>query len=287
MLRNHKPNLQLSFFLTLILILGLALSLSTHALVIANAAMTVDNLRFSSSDTNAELFWTDVWRGDVLAFAQDTLSGVDSEDAEQFGDDASLEVDATTALAGSLAMYNVSNGPGVAKGDGNIEAITGTGLEIDGITAQASGETRGTFDNFFTVLGGNLGDTVDVTFELDFVYLLDALADDFGYFEVFVFANLEIQDLDDLFDDVDSVDNLLQDFVLRTEEGTATSIFELISGTLTLNATLEYGKEYYLFGAADSEAFGTNTVPVSVPPTWLLGFYGLLLWSTRPPYHSA
>lgn len=269
---SKNRRLGLTLFVSVIM---LGLPAHSQALVIAQAAMTVDDLRFSSSDPLAELFWLDVWRGDVFAQAQDTLSGTDAEAAEVFGDNAGVAVDASTALVESVAEYEVVNGPEVAKGAGDIEIITGTGLGIDGIEAQASGEAVGTFDNFFAVTGGNPGDPVDVTFELDYTYLLDAVADSFGFYEVFVFALLSIDDLDDTPGDVDNVDDFVDDFVLDFDAGSAKSIFKLVSDTLVVNATLEYGKEYFLFAEADSEVFGTNEVPVPEPGTLLLYLSGL------------
>lgn len=240
---------------------------NSQAQSIASAAITVDDLFFESSDSRAELFWYEEipsdpfsgWRGDVYVQAQDTLSGTDADAAEVFGDNAHIVVDAQTQLVTSIAEYKVVNGPEVAKGGGTIEIITGTGLNIpDDTIAQASGEAVGSFDNFFWVSGGMPGETVDVTFTLDYHYILDAYADELGYWEMYVFALLEIEDLYDIPEipgvpgsgDIDNVDDFVDDFILRFESGSNIGFYEEVQGMLSVSATLEYEKEYFLFAAA-------------------------------------
>ena len=109
-----------------------------------------------------------------------------------------------------------------------------------------------------------MGDTVDVTFTLDYVYLFDAEANapdnHNGFYEVFAFAAL-------------GIDGLVEDSVLDTASGSTTSsVDKRVAGTLTVNATLEYGAEYLLFAEADSEVFGVN---VPEPSTFFLSLTGL------------
>lgn len=252
-----------------------------EAYVIASSDMALFNLEFSSPDKNAQLLWTDEWYGAVSAFAQDTASGSSSDYKDWLGNDKPLIAQADTAYVHSTATYSVTNGENVAIEpdgsipDGSILATTHSELEIpNDVTTQGDGEARSNFDNFFSITKKNsdiAGDTVDVTFTLDYDGQLTGEANERGYFDIALAGLFELHDLNgNCLDD---------DMIFDVYFGTNTSFPEDYTGTLIVSATLNYDEEYWLYSEADSEVYGTNVVPE--PGTFLLVFAGIGLAACR------
>ncbi|MFC1602279.1 PEP-CTERM sorting domain-containing protein [Pseudomonadota bacterium] len=238
--------------------------------VSASSDMAISNLRFSSTDPRAELIWTDEWYGTVTAHAHDTDSGSADDFDELLGNDGFIDAQADTDHVYSEADYGVINGDFVAiDPSGAIGATTHSDLLLTEKHKQADGFAFADFDNFFAIFGGNPGDLVEVTFELDYVGQLTGIADELGFFEIDLGALLSIDDL--------AGNVVMDDFIFDTHAGTNTSFHQDYIGTLTVTAELMYEEEYWLFAAADSEVNG-YTVP---EPNILLlfasglGFIGL------------
>jgi hypothetical protein len=251
-------------------------------IVDAHADIAIGNLRFSFDDPDAFLVWDDDWFGTVAAYAQDTDSGADADYAEYLGNDGIIEAEAQTAHVYSKATYGVQDGQNVAiEPDASIGASTLSDLYLAGKHKQADGFANADFDNFFYIDSANpLGPpsaTVLTTIELDYAGLLDAYANEQGYFEVFAGALLELWEVDQINGDVTD----LVDFDLFFDEasGTNTAYYNELDGTLTVTGELFYYDVYWLYAEADSEVYGA--VPVAgTLPLMLLGA-GVLAWRRR------
>jgi hypothetical protein len=190
---NHYKRILAVVLLPLLSLFGSGTAQASY--VDALSEMAIGNLRFFSTDSSAQLDWTDVWYGTVTAHAQDTDSGQDDDFADLLGNGGSILAEAQTAHVYSLATYEVVDGDQVAIRSGDIGAATHSDLLLTHPNKQADGFAIGTFDNFFTVTGGTAGNLVQVTFELDYDGVLDATADAQGFFSVALLALLEIEDL--------------------------------------------------------------------------------------------
>lgn len=257
----------------LVLFIGyLGCATASQAYVFASSDMQLYNLQFTSSDSNAQLTWTDDWYGQVSAFAQDTASGSRSDFNDLLGNYGSIKAEADTTYVHSLAKYVVSDGANVALNPGgSIAGTTHSHLEIpDQIVAQGDGDARSNFDNFFMVTKKDPtipGDTVDVTFSLNYIGELTGKTDEYGvYFRVALAGLMELTDLDK---------NILgYDIIYDIHSGGSNTYFyQDYRGTLIAFARLNYDNEYWLYSEADSEVSGANTVPE--PSTLLLLLCGV------------
>lgn len=249
-------------------------------IVDAHAEMAIGNLRFSFDDPNAFLVWTDDWLGTVYAYAQDTDSGTDEDFDELLGNNGFIDAEAQTAHVYSLATYGVVDGLNVAiDPDADVGATTLSDLYLDGMNKQGEGFANATFDNFFLIGSTNpIGATVATTIELDYAGLLDAFADEQGFFYVFAGAFMELYDVNELTGDVIEPE-LDFDEVFDEAFGTNTSYFNTLDGTLSISYEIPYDDVHWLYAEADSEVYGA--VPVAgTLPLLLLGA-GLLAWRRR------
>jgi hypothetical protein len=266
---------------TVLLITGLVVGSPASAVgvVDALAAMGIGNLRFSFDDPNARLVWAADWYGEVAAYAHDTDSGVAADYDAYLGNDGFIDAEAQTAHVHSLATYQVVDGLNVAiDPNAGIAAGTLSELHLVGKHKQADGFAYADFDNFFYIASSApVGATVLTTIELDFAGLLDAYANEFGYFEVFAGAFMELYETDQLSGDV--TDLIDFDELIDFASGTNTAYFNSFDGTLTITAELTYDDIYWLYNEADSEVYGA--VPISgTLPLLLLGA-GVIAWRRR------
>jgi len=207
------------------------------ASVIAHSDMALSNMRFSLSDSSAQLVWTDVWYGTVQAQAQDTSSGSDSDNDSLLGNSGSITATANTAHVTSSAHYTPTS------------ATTQSDLSLPDYHSQGDGSAVSTLDNYFMITGGSPLDTLDVTIEFDYFGTLFARAGPSDFFSIALAALLNLQDL--------SGNSLGSDFINEMESGSGTSFGPLsYAGTLAINTTLSYGTEYWLYAEADSEVYG-------------------------------
>lgn len=232
------------------------MSSAANASVIASSDMGLSNLRFSSTSTNAQLAWTDVWYGTVQAQAQDTTSGSFGNSDSLLGNDGSIGVTVNSTHVNSSASYAVTNG---GQPDLTIGANTKSSLSLFAAGQQGDGSATATFDNYFVITGGNFGDAVDVTFQLDYLgHLFATSSDPSDFFSVALAAFLDLQDLNGNSLDSASVSDL--------HSGTNTTFNPPpYAGTLTVSTTLSYGVGYWLYSQADSEVYGAVPEPGTVP----------------------
>jgi uncharacterized protein YbaA (DUF1428 family) len=236
-----------------------------HAYVLASSDMHVFDLRFLSPDPAAELQWTDEWYGTVEAHAQDTASGSVSDFKELLGNDGNIKAQADTAYVHSWAEYTVIDGANVAiDPDARIDGVTHSDLEISALGEQGDGDARTNFDNFFkvfTVLGGNPGDPVDVTFELDYSGQLAWSADELGYFSTALAGLLSVEG--QFWDDQEKkwVSKEVASSVWKLHSGTNDTDSRKYDGTLRVSGTIQYEADYWLYAEADSEVYGANAIP--------------------------
>ena len=241
-------------FFCMVIVACVASTGYAYAYVLASSDMHLYDLRFSSTDPVAMLLWTDEWYGTVHAHAQDTASGsVDASD-DLLGDDGNILAQANTTYVHSWAEYTVKDGFDVAiDPDAFIDAVTHSDLEIIPLGEQGDGDARTNFDNYFTVLGGNPGDPVDVTFGLDYIGQLTGVADELGYFSIALAGLLEIWDING--------NQLADDILYDIHSGTNTSFHQDYFGTLSVSTILQYEADYWLYAEADSEVYGANAIP--------------------------
>jgi hypothetical protein len=240
-------------FFALIFVSYLFLPGKVDAIVFASSDMDLFNLNFSSPDPMAELLWTDEWYGTVSAHAYDTDSGSADDFDDLYGNDGSISAIANTAHVHSKADYSVVMGDMVAiENDASIQASAHSDLELYDV-GQGDGDATADFDNFFTIIGGNPGDPVDITFTLDYSGQLTGEADVLGYFSIALGALLQLEDISG---------NLLdEDSIFEIHSGTNTYFHDDYNDFLTVSATLFYEDEYWLYAGADSEVYGANAVP--------------------------
>lgn len=241
-------------FFCIVIVACVASTGYAHAYVLASSDMHLYDLRFSSTDPVAMLLWTDEWYGTVHAHAQDTASGSVDDFDDLLGNDGYILAQADTAYVHSWAEYDVSDGANVAIDlDAYIDGVTHSELEISALGEQGDGDARTGFDNYFTVFGGNPGDLVDVTFELDYIGQLTGVADELGYFSIALAGLLEIWDIDG--------NQLADDILYDIHSGTNTSFHQDYFGTLSVSSILQYEADYWLYAEADSEVYGANAIP--------------------------
>jgi len=221
--------------------------------VSASSDMDIFDLRFSSSDPAAEVIWIDDWYGTVTAFAQDTDSGFDDDFNDLLGNNGFINAIASTAHVSSDATYDVLFGDLIGSDpNADINATTHSDLLLTEKYKQADGLAIADFDNYFVIIGGNPGDVVEVTFELDYNGNLKADADELGFFEIDLASVLAIEDI---FGTV-----MAESFVFESQSGNNTSVDQDYIGTLAVTTQLFYEEEYWLFAGADAEVYG-YTVP--------------------------
>lgn len=266
-------NKSICIFLTISFACFVLVGNARASLVSVSSDMALLELRFSSSEPLAELFWTDEWFGTVTAHAHDSDSASDDDFDDLLADNGAILAEAHTAHVNSLATYEVINGDLVAiDPTGQVSASTHSDLLLTDPFKFADGFSLADFDNYFLIFGGTLGDTVEVTFELDFIGQLWAEADAEGFFEMELAALLELQDL---FGNV-----LDDDLIFDFQFGTNTTFHQDYVGTLSVTADLLYGEEYWLFAGADSEIYGV-TVPEPATSMLLCFGLGLLGWRSK------
>jgi hypothetical protein len=238
--------------------------------------MAVSNLQFSPTDPAAQLLWTDVWYGEVRAHAQDSDSAPADDYNELLGNDGSVQATADTAHVDSKATYDVTDGDLVALDpSGQIGATTHSGLLLTQPNKQGDGFATSDFDNYFMVTGGATGESVEVTFTLDYSGQLAATADAEGYFRVELAALLQLWE----------TDLIGYDIVADSKEGTATSVGLSYTGTLSVTANLVYDQEYWLYARADSEVYGATTPEPGTLALLLFGA-GLIVRRTKVRFQS-
>ena len=252
---------------------------NAHAqFVFASSDMDIFNLRFSSSDPLAELIWIDEWYGTVTAHAHDTDSGSDNDFDDLLGNDGFIDAQAITAHVFSEATYDVTNGDLIAiDPSAGIGATTHSDLLLTEKYKQADGFALADFDNFFIVVGGNAGESVEVTFELDYAGQLTGDADGKGFFEIELGALAFLEDING---------NLVaEDFIFDNHSGTNTFFHEDYLGTLTLTAELFYEDEYWFFAGADAEVYGV-TVPEPNVLLLMLSGLGFFTWQKKKSFKA-
>lgn len=252
--------------------------LSAAGMVSAYAAIDIGNLRFSFDDPDAVLVWDDDWFGTVTAFAQDTDSGAVGDYDDYLGNDGLIDAEAATAHVDSLATFEVVDGAKVAiEPDANVAAGARSNLYLEGKYKQADGLANADFDNFFFVstTDPQAPASVLTTIELDYAGLLDAFANEYGYFEVFAGAFMELYETDAAgFDVTDLIDF---DEFLDFAAGTNTAYDNAFSGTLTITAELLYDEVYWLYAEADGEVYGAVVPVIGTLPLLLIGAGALVL----------
>ena len=253
-------------FFCMVIVACVASTGYAYAYVLASSDMHLYDLRFSSTDPFASLLssllWTDVWYGTVHAYAQDTASGSVSDFKELIGNDGSIRAHADTAYVHSWAEYTVNDGSNVAiDPNAYIDAVTHSDLEISALGEQGDGDARTDFDNYFTVFGGNPGDPVDVTFELDYSGQLAWSADELGYFSTALAGLLSVEG--QFWDDQEKkwVSKEVASSVWKLHSGTNDTDSKEYDNTLRVSGTIRYEADYWLYAEADSEVYGANAIP--------------------------
>jgi len=258
--------------------------------VSATSELTLFNLQFSSNGNAADLIWVDDWYGTVTAYAQDTDTGAADEFKELLSNDGFIEAKAETSHVMSIADYGVTDGEFVAIDSvADIFASTFSTLELNEPNKQADGFAISDFDNYFTIIGGNPGESVDVTFTLDYLGSLEGVADELGLFSVALAGIFELYD--------DS-GNLLDSDIIRDPSKTDPNDLPIYSGhdnetmplnelyidTLEVTATLVYEEVYWLYAEADSEVYGATSIPE--PESLFLISLGIPLMLIRKKFIS-
>ena len=242
-------------------------------LVSATSDLTLFNLQFHADDNNAELLWIDDWYGTVTAHAQDTDSGAADDFKELWANDGTIQARAETSHVTSIADYGVTDGEFVAIDQfGDIFASTYSTLTLNDPNKQADGFAISDFDNYFTIIGGNQGESVDVTFTLDYSGSLHGVADELGLFSVALAGLLELYDdngnlLDfDIIRDPSKFDpndpnnpNNLP--IYSGHDNETMPLNEFYADALVVSATLAYEQVYWLYAEADSEVYGATSIP--------------------------
>lgn len=234
--------------------------------VSAYSEMNFLDLRVSASNPSAELIWADQWYGSVAANAEDIGSVPDRNFTEDLGNNSNISALGSTDHVNSKAAYEVIFGDLVSKSvDASVQLSTHSDLSLMNDSEEVKGLAIADFDNHFVISGGNAGDSVDVTFELDYQASLMGEADKFGLFDISLLAFLLIED--------DLVNALAEDIMLESFSGSDLLVQQDYTGTLSVTTQLLYGKEYWLLAGANAKVFG-STVPE--PNIVLLLICGLL-----------
>jgi hypothetical protein len=250
---------------------------AAFGIVTATADMATGNLRFSFDDPNASLIWADDWFGTVIAYAQDTDSGADTDEDAYLGNDGFIDAEAQTGDVDSRATYESVDGANVSiDRNASVATTAFSALAIGGKHEHASGFAVADFDNFFLMTGGDpLGPPVEVTIELDYAGRLDATANEYAFFYLFTGVLMELYDVDDVTGDIVGAD-LVFDAVFDEAFGTNASYFNSLNGSLSITAEIPYDNVYWLYAQADSDVYGA--VPVAGTLPMLLFGAGVLAW---------
>ncbi|MGY6276991.1 PEP-CTERM sorting domain-containing protein [Methylomonas sp. MgM2] len=250
--------------------LTLVSSCPVHAAFVdASSDITIGNLRFTLSDPNAQIAWTDVWYGEVRAHAADTDSLPADDYDSLLGNDGSIKAEANTAHVSSLANYEVVNGSQIGMDPAaGVTGSTLSALLLQHPNMQADGSAISNFDNYFRLFdtaNPNSTEAIDVLIQMDFAGSIFGSADAEGFFvDITHIASLSV------FDSL-SGGLLGSDLFRDSISGTNTTLIHNNSGVLEIPVTLNYNTEYWLYAEADSEIQGyTTTVPE--PNTLLLLF---------------
>lgn len=237
----------------------------------ANSGVGLSNLRFSSTNPSAQLFWVDDWFGTISTHAYDSNSVAADDVQDYLGIDGLIDSDSISGNANGYSLFSVDP-------TNDVIAQAQAQLQLDVPNADGDSLATSDFDNFFVVEGGTFGDLVEITFELDYDTIFEGNADVDGYYEVYQIAELYITDT---FTGMMMMDDFYDNFAFGSDSG----ISDNNSGTLTITTTLGFGEEYYLFAGTLVDVYGETRAPTAVtePATLplLTGSLLLLGWRAR------
>ena len=252
-----------SLLLTLLLCLSVPLAAAPLATL---GSISLTNLQFSSDDPRAELFWLDLWYGASDAYSEDS-TGAWADDFNDFlGHDELMAVSAVTPYADANGASEVATGEWVTMLPeafihlSSIAAISGVEGAMQGLA-----ESNASIDNYFTVIGGDPGESVDISFTADYdAWLLTANGDQ-ALVDHQLGAVLLIEDIDGTI--------LADDVATNGISGAVGEHQQHVNGQLSINWTLEFEGEYWLYAATSADSFAVQQgVDVSAPASaWLLG----------------
>lgn len=231
--------------------------------------MEVTGLRILVNEPAASVTWLDDWYGEVGAFAWDSQFGQDGQFDNLFGNNGAIVATALTPSAFATTDYLVFDvdAPDAASTYAEVQLNAAGESEADTLSAAD-------FDNYFMIESATAPNspTVSATIEMDYLGLIDAEANESGYYVAFVEALLELYEDSMLI----GMDRFFQDGF-----GTDSSENTPVGGTLTLTAELAYDTPYWVLANAASQVHGATVPLVGTLSLMLFGMVLALLRRKR------